>query len=211
MIYPSMRDELEKISRLVIVRYLASRHGQQVMAKLPLERLPRAVRERIQQEQEKKADTAAQGPAGGLEHPRPYVPSSDLDTQGRLRTNDEPNSAPVYRRRKAPVRKKRKAPGESGPSTHFTPSDQASPNVPSNAPAHALDAFSVGGQSDMIHTSSARLRTIAKKRRMTPNWVSQKDANKGITEGGELASTEDQEIYHTGIKSKRQSSSVGGL
>lgn len=110
MAYGSMRDELEKISRFAIVRYLASRPGQQVMAKLPLERLPKAVRERLQKEQEKKADTAAQGPAGALEHPRSYAPSTDLDSEGRLRTNDEPNAAQVHRpgkRTLAPKKRKR--------------------------------------------------------------------------------------------------------
>lgn len=111
-------------------------------------------------------------------------------------------------------KKKRKKTQEPGPTTFLSPANHASPNVPSNAPAHSLDAFRMGQNdalgADMVHTGSVQLRTIAKKRRITPNWVSQKDSNKGITEGGEIATSEDQDIYHTGIRSKRQTTNVQG-
>jgi hypothetical protein len=105
----AMRDELDRITKSPYPR-LAIGSSDNVY------KLIQQLRRQRKAEKEKKADWEGQGPAGFLSEPTSPAPSSPTDTQGRMRTNDEPDSSHENRARlekKPKLKRRRLAPAKA--------------------------------------------------------------------------------------------------
>lgn len=104
--YSSMKDELQEIaSRRTQAARAAAKYSDDVYRWVR-----RAQRRKKEREKRAQGSSISPGPTGFADQSRSDLPTSQLDNEGRLRTNDEPNAAVVQRSPASKVKSKKQHP-----------------------------------------------------------------------------------------------------